>query len=180
MKRLCVAVFPRIVLIAGLALLLSGAACSGGTPETSGNAATTTTNQPAAAQPVRTLPQGTDNPEAVKTRLTELFGHCKTGGINSAASYFVYRGPDKSREWKDTYRVADPAERAAVQDGCARIKGYLDKSTGYTFGPVKVEKEPEGDWHAVEVSFKQGEETKRVIFAFLPVKGQFSIGDIDN
>ena len=178
MKRLIFAVFPRIILLAGLAVLLSGAACSGGT-QTNGNAATTP-NRPAAEQAIRTLPQGTDNPEAVKTRLTELFGLCKTNGINSAASYFVYRGPDKSREWKDTYRAADPAERAAVQDGCARIKGYLDKSQSYTFGPVKVEKESEGEWHVIEVSFKQEAEEKKVIFAFLPVKGQFAIGDIDN
>lgn len=179
MKRVSAAIFPRASLVAGLALLLSASACSEGA-QTNGNAAATTPNRPAAEQPVRTLPRGTDNPEAVKTRLTELFGLCKTNGINSAASYFVYRGPDKSREWKDTYRAADPAERAAVQDGCARIKGHLDKSTGYTLGTVKVEKESEGEWHVLEVSFKQGEETKKVLFAFLPVKGQFAVGDIDN
>jgi hypothetical protein len=177
MKRMRAAVFSRVALAAGLAVLLSGAACSGGT-ETGGNAATPEP-QPA-PQASRTLPRGTDDPAAVKTRLVELFGLCKTKGINSAAAYFVYRGPDKSREWKDTYRAAAPAERAAVENGCARIKGYLDKSESYTFGPVKVEKEPEGDWHVIEVSFTKGNETKRVTFAFLPVKGQFAIGDIDN
>ncbi|HEY0379123.1 MAG TPA: hypothetical protein VGC87_19560 [Pyrinomonadaceae bacterium] len=176
MKRMSAAVFPRIVLVAGLAALLSGAACSNGA-QTSGNAATP--NPPPAPRASRTLPQGTNDPAAVKTRLAELFGLCQTKGINSAASYFVYRGPDKAREWKDTYRASAPAERAAVEDGCARIKGYLDKSESYTFGPVKVEKESEGDWHVVEVSFKQGGETRRVTFAFLPVKGQFAIGDID-
>ncbi|HYG82855.1 MAG TPA: hypothetical protein VD861_20835 [Pyrinomonadaceae bacterium] len=176
MKKVSRAVFARVVLVTTSAVLLAGAACSGGT-ETSGNA--TPPNAPPAPQASRTLPRGTDDPAAVRTRLAELFGLCKTNGINSAASYFVYRGPDKAREWKDTYRAADPAERAAVQDGCARIKGYLDKSEGYTFGPVKVEKESEGDWHVIEVSFKQGAETRRVAFAFLPVKGQFSVGDID-
>ncbi|HWS99162.1 MAG TPA: hypothetical protein VN256_02745 [Pyrinomonadaceae bacterium] len=177
MKKVSLAVFPRAVLGTTLAVLLSGAACSGGTPETGANS--TTPNAPPAPQASRTLPRGTDDPAAVRTRLTELFGLCKTGGINSAASYFVYRGPDKSREWKDTYRAADPAERAAVQDGCARIKGYLDESQQHTFGPVKVEKESEGDWHVIEVSFKQGAATKKVTFAFLPVKGQFAVGDID-
>jgi hypothetical protein len=176
MKRMSAGVISRVVPVAALAVLLSGAACSGGT-ETSGNAATP--QPPPAPQASRTLPQGTNDPAAVKTRLAELFGLCKTRGINSAASYFVYRGPDKSREWKDTYRAADSAERAAVEDGCARIKGYLDKSESYTFGPVKVEKEREGDWHVIEVSFTKGNETKRVTFAFLPVKGQFAIGDID-
>ena len=89
------------------------------------------------------------------------------------------QGSDKSREWKDTYRAADTAERAAVEDGCARIKRYLDESQDYTFSPVKVERESEGEWHVIEVSFKHGAERKRIIFAFLPVRGQFAIGDID-
>ena len=125
------------------------------------------------------LSAGTSDRKPVGTRLTELFGLCKADDIDAAAGYFVYRGPDKSREWRDTYRAADAAERAAVQDGCARIKSYLDESEGYAFGPVKVERESEGEWHVVEVSFKQGAGTQRVIFAFLRVKGQFSIGDID-
>lgn len=125
------------------------------------------------------LSAGTGRRKPVKTRLTQLFGLCKAGNVSAAAGYFVYRGPDKNREWKDTYRAADAAERAAVQDGCARIKSYLDESRGHTFGPVKVERESEGEWRVVEVTFKQGAGTKRAIFAFLPVKGQFSIGDID-
>ena len=125
------------------------------------------------------LSASTSDRKPVKTRLTELFGLCKAGDSNAAAGYFVYRGPDKNRKWKDTYRAADVAERAEVRDACARINSYLDNSQGYTFGPVKIERESEGEWHAVEVTFRQGGETKRVIFAFLPVKGQYSIGDID-
>ena len=125
------------------------------------------------------LSAGAGERRPVKTRLTELFGLCKAGDFGAAAGYFVYRGPDKNREWKDTYRAADAAERAEVQAGCARIKSYLDESRGHTFGPVKVERESEGEWHVIAVSFKRGAETKRAVFAFLPVKGQFSIGDID-
>lgn len=125
------------------------------------------------------LSAGTGERKPVKTRLTELFGLCEAGDFDAAAGYFVYRGPDKGREWKDTYRAADASERAEVRAGCARIKSYLGESRGYTFGPVKVERESEGEWHVVEVTFRQDEATKRVIFAFLPVKGQFSIGDID-
>jgi len=125
------------------------------------------------------LPAHASERKPVKTRLTELFGLCKAGDSDAAAGYFVYRGPDESRKWKDTYRAEDAAERAEVKDACARIKSYLDESQGYTFGPVRVERESEGQWRIVEVSFRQGEETRRVLFAFLPVKGQFSIGDID-
>jgi hypothetical protein len=43
-----------------------------------------------------------------------------------------------------------------------------------------VEREPEGEWHALEVSFLKDAQAKKVIFAFLLVKGQFAIGDIDD
>ena len=125
------------------------------------------------------LAAGTGERKPVRKRLTELFRLCKAGDFGAAAGYFVYRGPDKSREWKDTYRAADAAERAEVEDACARIKSYLDESQGYTLGPVKVERESEGQWHVIAVTFKQGAGRKRALFAFLPVKGQFSVGDID-
>jgi hypothetical protein len=118
-------------------------------------------------------------PVTVETRLTELFDLCKQGDMDAAASYFVYRGPDKSREWKDTFRASEPIEKAGVEEICRRIKGYLDESQGYVFGEVKVERESEGVWHALEVSFQKEGQSKKVIFAFLKIKGQFSIGDID-
>ena len=127
-------------------------------------------------------PQGKDseNPEAVETRLASLFDICKSDKPEDAASYIVYRGEDKTREWKDTLHADDPADKAAIVGICWRIKGYLDESTNYSFDGVRVKRESEGEWHALEVSFYQGEKTKKVIFAFLLVKGQFAIGDIDN
>jgi hypothetical protein len=118
-------------------------------------------------------------PETVETRLTELFGFCQSGDMEMAAPYFVYRGPDKTREWKDTLRAEDPVEKGAAREICRRIKGYLDEGQSYSFGEVKVEREREGEWHALEVTFQQGDKTKKATFAFLLVKGQFSIGDID-
>lgn len=117
--------------------------------------------------------------EKVKTRLTELFRLCQSDDLEAAAAYFVYRGPDKSREWKDVFNASDSEERSAVESLCGRIKNYLDESDGYEFGAVKVEREREGKWHALEVSFPRGDQTKKAIFAFLLIKGQFAIGDID-
>jgi hypothetical protein len=115
----------------------------------------------------------------VETRLTELFGFCQSGDLEMAAPYFVYRGPDKAREWKDTLRADDPLDKGAVREICRRVKGYLDEGQSYSFGEVKVEKESEGEWHALEVTFQGGDKTSKATFAFLLVKGQFSIGDID-
>lgn len=123
--------------------------------------------------------QGTAEIEPVETRLTKLFDLCQKGDAKRAAAYFVYRGADKSREWKDTFRASDARETAEVSEICRRIKGYLDESESHRFGEVKVERESEGEWHVLEVSFQRGSQIKKALFAFLPIKGQFSIGDID-
>lgn len=126
-----------------------------------------------------TPPSKRNNSEEVKARLTELFDLCRRDDLDAAAAYFVYRGPDDSRKWKDVYHASDSMERAEVKDICLRIKSYLDTSDGYEFGAIKVEREREGEWHALEVSFRQGNEKKKAIFAFLRIKGRFAIGDID-
>jgi hypothetical protein len=118
-------------------------------------------------------------PAPVETRLTELFGYCQSDNLDMAAPYFVYRGPDKAREWKDTLRADNPVDKGAVREICRRIKGYLDEGQSYSFGEVKVERESEGEWHALEVTFQRGDKTQKATFAFLLIKGQFSIGDID-
>lgn len=120
-----------------------------------------------------------DQSETVKERLLEVFDLCKAGEHGKAAAYFVYRGPDKSREWKDVLKASNPQERKAVERYCERIKGYLDGSTGYDFGEFKVERESEGEWNVWEFILKHGDERKKVYFAFLKVKGKYAIGDID-
>lgn len=117
--------------------------------------------------------------EAVKRRLLELFGLCSANRAVAAAAYFVYRGPDGSRKWKDTLNPAVADERRDAADICLRIKGYLDASRDYEFRTFHVEREPEGKWNVWEVWFRQGDGTKKVIFAFLSIKGCYSIGDID-
>jgi hypothetical protein len=125
--------------------------------------------------------QSEDGDEAAKveTRLTELFELCKQGDAETAAAYFVYRGADQSRKWRDTFRASDAVEKAGVEELCRRIKGYLDESEGYHVSALTVERESEGEWHVLEVSFGQDGRTKKVRFAFLPIKGKFSLGDID-
>jgi len=126
-------------------------------------------------------PQGKDeeSPEPVEMRLARLFDICRSDNLADAASYIVYRGEDKTREWKDTLQADEPADRAAIKGICWRIRSYLDDGSTYSFNGVRVKKESEGEWHALDVSFYQGGKTKKVIFAFLLIKGQFAIGDID-
>jgi hypothetical protein len=167
--------------VLSLSLILSLTACSAKTQTTTANATTANLSTPT-QMPQKNLTRAEDagDPVPVETRLTELFGFCKSDDPETAAPYFVYRGPDKAREWKDTMRADDPLEKGAVRELCKRVKGYLEESQSYSFGAVEVRREREGEWHALEVSFRKGDETRKVTFAFLPVKGQFSVGDIDD
>jgi hypothetical protein len=167
----------RRLLIVGFAAM-SFASCASTLPATK-RAQATMPDYSTPAQEEKKPAQPASDAETVETRLTELFDICKNDEAEAAAAYFVYRGPDKSREWKDTFNASDKVEKAAVGELCRRIKGYLDESEGYLLGEVKVERESEGEWHALEVSFQKGGEVKKVIFAFLQIKGQFAIGDID-
>lgn len=149
---------------------------------TTGGKLNVTTHQHASTEESKALlnAPGASDAEPIKTRLTELFDLCKNNETEKAASYFVYRGADKNREWKDTLRANDPTEKASVEELCRRINGYTDNNRGYSFGELKVESESEGEWHALEVLFRQGAENKKVTFAFLLIQGRFAIGDIDN
>lgn len=159
-------------------LLILFASCASNVPATNSASATTASySTPEQKNPTPTA--DASDPETVEARLTDLFDLCRRDDLEAAAAYFVYRGPDKSREWKDVLNSRDSEERSAVESICQRIKGYLDESDGYQFGAVKVEREREGEWHALEVSFQRGDKVKKAIFAFLLIKGQFSIGDID-
>ena len=174
----------RRVLIIGLVISLF-AACAPGASVQSGNVKVQEGKGEdvghASKNPEKksATPEKALNPVTVETRLTELFDICKSGKAEDAASYFVYRGPDNARKWKDTLRADDPLEKAALEDACREIKSLLDSSQGYVLGSVKVQKESEGEWNALEVSFQQGEKTKKVVFAFLLTNGQFAVGDID-
>jgi hypothetical protein len=176
MKRLKLTFFRRTVFIFGAALLLLGASCSY-KAQVNGRGAVEQKNQSAWNLGAETVAK-TGIP--IPRRLLTLFDLCQSGRIDEAARYFVYRGADKFREWKDTYRASDSAEKAEVRDACLRINGYLDKSNeGYQFGEIKVEREQEGEWNVIEVSFKHDGQIRKVLFAFLSIKGQYAIGDID-
>jgi hypothetical protein len=173
----------RGMTLAGLSVFLL-AACGSNAPTTNGNGNAngnaTAAGNSAPEQKKSPSQAGTTSPDAVKTRLGELFDLCKKGDAETAAAYFAYRnGPDKAREWKDTLRATDPTEKAAAAEGCRQIQSFLDPSQEHSFGSVRVEKESEGQWHIIEVTFKQGDRTKIVSFAFLPINGQFVLGDID-
>ncbi len=69
-----------------------------------------------------TPPAQASDPEKVEARLTALFDLCRRDDLQAAAAYFVYRGPDKSREWKDVFNSGESEERSAVKASVAESR----------------------------------------------------------
>ncbi|MCK4666317.1 hypothetical protein KAU33_06195 [Candidatus Dependentiae bacterium] len=117
--------------------------------------------------------------EQVKKRLNELFEICKSGDFSKADEYLVYRGKDKDRKWKDVYDYSNANERTRVDNTCRRIKRDLDVYGPYEITKYTVKSESEGEWNILEVTFKDGDGSGKRLFAFLKIKGNWALGDID-
>lgn len=117
--------------------------------------------------------------ERVKQALLRVFDLCKVSDYSRLAGYFVYRGPEKRREWKDVYDASNEKEMRKVELLSAQICGYLEMHDSYEFVEFTMEKEPEGEWCVWKVAFNSEEKTTNVYFAFLKIKGNYAIGDID-
>jgi len=129
--------------------------------------------------PVLNYAQPSNQEEAIKSVLVKLFDASKTKNFTAASEFIIYRGADKTREWKDTYKISNATELDEVKRICKKIKALLDLSSGYEFKRLAIEKESEGEWFIQEVEFKSGGQNLTTRFAFLNVNGNFILGDID-
>lgn len=130
-----------------------------------------------------------DSLNAAKT-LKEIFTICRSvnfadpkvielGLFYKAAPYIIYRGADKNREWKDFANYKNPDERKGVDDICLRINGTVNRDINYKILKYFTEKESEGTWHVLLVSYDKKGVTKKAVFAFLKIGDRFGLGDID-
>lgn len=102
------------------------------------------------------------------------------GTFYKAAPYIVYRGEDKTRAWKVMSDYSKEYYKKGVDDICERINrtANLD-SLGYKIIHYRSEKESEGTWHVLMVSYKKKGVEKSAEFAFLKIGNRFALGDID-
>ncbi len=104
----------------------------------------------------------------------------RLGTFYQAAPYIVYRGDDKKRAWKTMSDYTNAYEKKGVDDACERINRTANQdSTGYKIIKYMTEKESEGTWHVLVVSYKKRGEMKTAAFAFLRIGNRFGLGDID-
>ena len=127
---------------------------------------------------------------AIATTLKSLLSICKNvdfgdpkttelGTFYKAAPYIVYRGDDKKRAWKVFVNYSTAEEKKGVDEICLRINGSVNKDSSYKIIKYFTEKESEGTWHVLMVSYKKNEVEKKSAFAFLKIGNQFGLGDID-
>ena len=127
---------------------------------------------------------------AVAATLKELCKVCRSfdfkdpqtielGVFYKAARFIAYRGEDKARSWKDAanYRKAD--EKKGVDEVCERINGTINRDTAFKIIKYLTEKESEGTWHVLVVTYNKKGVTKQATFAFLKIGEKFLLGDID-
>ena len=104
----------------------------------------------------------------------------KLGTFYKAASYIVYRGDDKARAWKVMSDYTKEYDKKGVDDVCERINRTANQdSLGYKIIKYFTEKESEGTWHVLMVSYKKKGVEKTAAFAFLKIGNRFGLGDID-
>ena len=101
------------------------------------------------------------------------------GTFYKAAPYIVYQGDDKARKWKVPANYQEPKEKEQVNQVCYRINETVNQDTAYVITGYKKQKESEGEWHVLMISYIKKGKHKNAIFAFLKIKDKFLLGDID-
>jgi hypothetical protein len=139
--------------------------------------------------PVKAQQKAKDSAEVANTLKTLLsicrninFADPKTkdsGTFYKAAQYIVYRGEDKNRAWKDFAVYQDPEEKKGVDGICYKINSSVNQDSNYRIAKYITEKESEGTWHILLVSYRKKGVEKKAAYAFLKIRGRFGLGDID-
>ena len=101
------------------------------------------------------------------------------GIFYKAAPYIIYQGNDKKRVWKEFANYSNAEDKKGVDEVCTRINETVNRDSSYQIIKYFTEKESEGVWHVLMVSYKKKGVEKKVAFAFLKIGSKFGLGDID-
>jgi len=124
--------------------------------------------------------------------LKDLLNICRTvnvtdpktkepGSFYKAAPYMVYRGTDKARAWKSFADYSKQEDKKAVDETCMRINETVNRDLKFRITGYSTEKESEGTWHVLKVTYYdfKSKTFKKAAFAFLKIGDRFGLGDID-
>jgi hypothetical protein len=102
-----------------------------------------------------------------------------SGLFYKAAPYIIYRGEDQKRKWKDFATYNNPEDKKRVDEICTHINETVNRDSTYKIIKYFTEKESEGTWHVLMVTYKKKGAEKKIAFAFLKIGKRFGLGDID-
>ncbi len=130
-----------------------------------------------------------DSAKVAKT-FTELLSICKNvdwsdsntsklGTFYKAASYIIYQGDNNSRKWKDVANYKNQQEKTQVDNICFRINGSLNQATEYKIVSYLTQKESEGTWHVLLITYTRKGKEGKAAYAFLKIGDKYALGDID-
>ena len=125
--------------------------------------------------------------EAVEARLSALLAAASApdAGPDALAPFLVARGDDDARRWKAPADLTVASERAFVEDVHDTLSQFLrrarqpDGTLEYEIEAFTTESESEGMWHVLEVEFEGLEGEVEALFAFLPVAGDYYLGEFE-
>ncbi len=95
-----------------------------------------------------------------------------------AAAFILYRGDDKKRAWKDFANYSSPGEKKGVDAVCTHINETVNRDSAYKIVKYLTQKESEGLWLVLIVSYNREGTEKKAAFAFLKINQRFGLGDI--
>jgi hypothetical protein len=127
---------------------------------------------------------------AVAATLTSLLSICRNidfadpktqelGMFYKAARYIICQGSDKNRAWKEFVNYSIAEDKKGTDEVCTRINETVNRDSSYQIIKYHTEKESEGLWHVLIVSYKKKGVEKKAAFAFLKIGNRFGLGDID-
>ncbi len=126
-----------------------------------------------AATALQSLLSVCKNVDFADPKTTEL------GLFYKAAPFIIYQGNDKDRAWKVFANYSNAEDRKGVDEVCTRINESVNRDSSYTIEKYFTEKESEGTWYILMVSYKKNGIEKKAAFAFLKIDNRFGLGDID-
>lgn len=167
--------FPLVFLLMGLSACQPAKESSNESDDTSKDAVT--------GQPLPSLSENglAEDRERAEQALHHLLESVRTGENHLAADLIVYRGKDRARRWSEACNYENVEEQVIVDGFCQRMRSLEEGTTRWEVLNFFKEKESEGEWNVLETEFYKEEGSKKTVsFAFLRIRNQFLLGDIED
>jgi hypothetical protein len=118
--------------------------------------------------------------QSIRTQMDRLLAACVASDKTALAGLLLYRGADTAAHFTRTLDLTHPDEAKYLEGMLTRIQGWLATDNRPTYGEIVESDQPNGHWAAQQVIFgATTPDPKSRYFGFLPLNGQYFLGDID-